>query len=915
MTQPELPGPLAALTRLISERIAAADFAGALPLMNELVAVCRPVLGERHPNVLDMKLALVHLQLQMGDQAGAYAVLEQLVPEFQEVLGRDHITTLTARHMFADRPQQETRAALAEWSQLAADEERVLGPEHPTVLTSRDRVAHKLRELGDYPAAIAEGERVLAARRRVLGDDHEDTLGMRLSLAQWHGESVDGAGAVAQLEALVEVMREKLGEDHRHTLIARHTIALWEPEPEDYGDKVATWQALVDDEARVFGDDNPVTVAAREELAKWRDRVEEYRWVAEQISTQMGAAGSDDAGPSEGQAELAPDKVADAWVAEQELAFPEWVARFGGGQGWDFSNESLEAVADVVLHRCPTTADLDDPVNAGFTDGATWYLGEVLRRKDPHYWRWVAWGDHEPARADEYRVASKDTGDYPTSPRQKLNRLIETGNPLDLYHDGRYVEQEHPWPSGYFDNADTGPWTWTGDGWQCQLELWLNEVAARIATLSGEYLPADVALDYSAESLRRVEEFAIESTIEDPAFTCGLAAYIGETLLRAVGGRWLWDDDENSVTRGFPVVRPHLDNFKGTISPTHLLSFAFKWRDGATLTRVYLAQSQRVSARKAEDPTWQPMRSLTPGLDPVAEPAPDFCDTWRAEQQREFPNFVARYGPDETWDFGRDSLVALGEIVTELQKLPEGTPGNAKDCAAWYFGETLHRARPSRWAFNQYQHDVTGRIVDERPLSPWWISVTTHSRVGFAGHYPFQDIERPLRPGFGNTGWLRAAYDRWVTAEVRERVEEASKRRLSAKRRATRRFSDEEYLRCWLAERGAQFPVWAGHHGGEAVWDMSPESLDALEELVIQKAPTPEQLLDEEHNAPFVDGAVWYLGEVLRRGRALPWQYTGGGTADPTVGHVDVFEVLTGVLHSVERGALRRTYDRFAASR
>ena len=112
-----------------------------------------------------------------------------------------------------------------------------------------------------------------------------------------------------------------------------------------------------------------------------------------------------------------------------------------------------------------------------------------------------------------------------------------------------------------------------------------------------------------------------------------------------------------------------------------------------------------------------------------------------------------------------------------------------------------------------------------------------------------------------------------------------------------------------------QFPVWAGHYGGDAVWDFSPESLDALEELVIQKASTPEELLDEERNAPFVDGAVWYFGEVLRRGRSLPWQYTRGDTADPTVGHVDVFEVLTRVLHSVDRGVLRRTYDRFAASR
>lgn len=390
MTQPELPGPLAALTRLISERIAAADFAGALPLMSELVAVCRPILGERHPNVLDMELALVHLQLQMGDQAGAYAALEQLVPELEEVLGRNHITTLTARHMFADRPQPEGRAALAEWSQLLADEEGVLGAEHPTVLTSRDRVAHQRKELGDYPGAIAEGERVLAARRRVLGEHHEDTLGMWLSLTQWQGESVDAAGAMAQLESLVEVMREKLGHDHRHTLIARHTIALWESEPEDYRDKVATWQALVDDEARVFGDDSPVTVAAQEELAKWRARVEDYRWAAEMRGRVEESTKRRLRARSQATRHFSNGEYLRCWLAERGAQFPVWASHYGGDAVWDFSPESLDALEELLVQKAPTPEQLlDEERNAPFIDGAVWYLGEVLRRGRSVPWEYT----------------------------------------------------------------------------------------------------------------------------------------------------------------------------------------------------------------------------------------------------------------------------------------------------------------------------------------------------------------------------------------------------------------------------------------------------------------------------------------------------------------------------------------------
>jgi hypothetical protein len=864
-----------ALRRVVSERMAGGDVAGALRYLTELTGDSREIGG--------------------------------LLPELDGVLGHDHVATLCARHIFASRPHQDQQAALTEWSQLLADEQRVLGADHPLTLMCWGRVAQQLKEIGDYAGAIAEGEQVLAARRRVLGDDHEDTFSMRLFLAAWRGEGFDVAGAVAELGPLVEEMREKLGDDHRHTLVARHTLLLWGPDPDDPRDAVADWEALVDDEARVLGDDFSATVAAREELAKWRADLEDYRWMAERIYQQVGILEPDDDESSETPTIAGVD--AEAWVAEQERTFPDWVARVGGNHIWDFKTTSLPAVADVVFHQCPTVADLDDPANAAFTDVTSWYLGEMLRRAAPGKWHWVYYDGAEPfpvdgsLRADAYRLARTDNKDWPIMPRRKLNWLIESGNPLNLYDDDHYVSHPHPWPVGYFDNTDTGPWVWTGDRWHSQLELWLNAVAARIATLASEYLPDGpdgIALDYSAESLTRIEEFAIDGGIHDPAFTSGVAAYVGETLLRTVGGRWLWDDREHSVTRGFPVVRPQLDDFKGTISPTHLLSFALKWRDRITLARVYKAQCLRVAKRKAEDPTWTAMRSLTSGLGETSEPAPDYCDIWRAEQQREFPNWVARYGAAHTWDFSRDSLLALGEIMAE----PDRSEA-AKQCAAWYFGETLHRARPSYWRASM--------------RDPWSISLTTLGRRGFVGSHPLQDLEgNLLRRGPDDSRWLRNAYDRWVTAETRERIEESRKRRLRAKSKAAQKLSDGEYLHRWLSEREAQFPAWVrdyGGDGGEAAWDFSPESLDALEELVIERGATPEQLLEDEQNAPFVDGALWYLGEVLRRARPLPWEYVRGNTSDPTVGHIDMLEVLTGVLTSIDRGALRRQYERLGASR
>lgn len=898
MNQPDVPHPAVVLAQAVAERTAAGDPAGAREHLVELSALLTGVL------------------IEIGE-TDVYAQLGQLLPAFDESLGHAHIITLSARHLFAERPQ-EAFPALNEWLQVFEDEKRVLGADNPTTLISQDRVAQRRKETGDYAGAIAEAEQVLAGRRRVLGDDHVDTLCIRLSLAQWRGEGFDVAAAVAELEGLVDDMREKLGPDHRHTLIARHTLALWGPEPDEIQEAVVTWEELVEAEARVLGEDSPATQSARQELEKSRAKAEEYRYVAEQIYKNQGLFGFDDVAEDEkteaAAVVVAPDNDAQAWAASQESTFPDWVARFGGGQVWDFSLKSLEAIAYVVFHDVPVVEHLDEPANAAFIDGLTWYLGEILCRLEPGQWSWIYDDKHQQWRADEYRVVSKVVKWDSIPLRCKLNWLIESGDPLDLYRDDHYVIHLHPWPWGYFD-TDTGAWTWTGQGRQSQHELWLNAVATRIETLANDYLPDDTALDYSPQSLRRIERFVIDSGIEDPAFLDAVAAYVGESLLRAFGGSWVWDDREHSVTRDYPVVRLFIDG-RGGISPTHLVKFAAEWRDSSTFNRVYGAQRRRFFKRKEEDPTWNPMRPDTPGLDAIPERELPYWDSWRAKRQSDFPDFAARYGPDQNWDFSRDSLLKLGEIVTELLDAHDDAAEAAKECAAWYYGETLYRARPSYWGYMTSWKDPQGWIVDEHPADPWGISLTTYSRVGFVGQYPVQDMNiRDYQRDHHRPDWLRNAYDRWVTAEVRERVAEASKRRRLIKRKGSRRISGEKYVQRWLTQRQADFADWVRDYGADGAWDFSPESLDMLEELVIGRGSTPEQLLDSEQNAAFVDGALWYLGETLRKARPLLWEYDrDDDAADPTVGNFDVLEILMGVVTSVDPGSLRQRYDRLTTA-
>jgi hypothetical protein len=67
------------------------------------------------------------------------------------------------------------------------------------------------------------------------------------------------------------------------------------------------------------------------------------------------------------------------WVTHAAAQFPDWVARYGTRRGWDFSAESLDDLARVVLDHCPADPSLvDDPDGDVFVGGMVCHLGETL---------------------------------------------------------------------------------------------------------------------------------------------------------------------------------------------------------------------------------------------------------------------------------------------------------------------------------------------------------------------------------------------------------------------------------------------------------------------------------------------------------------------------------------------------------
>lgn len=80
-------------------------------------------------------------------------------------------------------------------------------------------------------------------------------------------------------------------------------------------------------------------------------------------------------------------------------------------------------------------------------------------------------------------------------------------------------------------------------------------------------------------------------------------------------------------------------------------------------------------------------------------------------------------------------------------------------------------------------------------------------------------------------------------------------------------------LTAWLAERREALAAWA-KDAFDVAWrgNFHPDTLDWLEGVVRQRFATVEEF-DAARDEPFVQGACWFVGEVIRRNMGAVWQY------------------------------------------
>jgi hypothetical protein len=241
----------------------------ARPLFDRALDLRRCLLGEDHPDTLELAGCLSFNLWELGQYEQGRQLAEDTLTRMRLILGDDHPSTLhTAGSLSLNLwalGQYELARQLGEDTLTRC--RRVLGSDHPHTLLSAASLASALRELGQYEPARQLGEDTLTRCRRVLGSDHLYTLlsATRLSLTLWRLGQHEAARQLG--EDTLTRCRRVLGSDHPHTLLLAFIFAtyLWELEQYEparqLGEDTLTRMRLV------LGDDHPYTLLSAHNLA------------------------------------------------------------------------------------------------------------------------------------------------------------------------------------------------------------------------------------------------------------------------------------------------------------------------------------------------------------------------------------------------------------------------------------------------------------------------------------------------------------------------------------------------------------------------------------------------------------------------------------------------------------------------
>lgn len=227
-------------------------------------------------------------------------------------------------------------------------------------------------------------------------------------------------------------------------------------------------------------------------------------------------------------------------------------------------------------------------------------------------------------------------------------------------------------------------------------------------------------------------------------------------------------------------------------------------------------------------------------------------------------------GPDEPMDLSAESLHGLENLL--LAETPLGQPPHEglAESIGGYLGEVLLTIGGGAWTWD---------LASDLPVAALGVDETV------------EPMRLVLDAVVQRTGTVWSAeYGRIQALAAAHRNDDPDWEPTRADRPALRTelpsaAPQDPWLVRWLAAREQQFPGWSESTGRADELDFSPKSLLPLEEIVRDRIPSKAALRESADN-DFVQGAIWYVGEVARRHGDAHWTYTPDSTGTSKNPHV-----------------------------
>ncbi|MFC1762172.1 tetratricopeptide repeat protein [Planctomycetota bacterium] len=258
------------------------------PLYIKSLEIGRRVLGEEHPDTLKFMINFASLYLMQERYDEAEPLYVKSLKFSIDVLGKEHPNTQKAMVNLANLYFNQKRYDEAEPLYVKSLEivRRVLGGEHPDTLDVMYNLAVLYEKQGRYNEVETLYSKALDVQRRILGEEHPDTLQTMHNLAALYLEQGRYEEAESLCVKLLELASGMLGEEHPSTQMAIKNLGGLYLDQGRYEEAEPLVVKTLGVERRVLGEEHPDTLNTMIDLSAIQLRQRQYE-KAEPLCTKV----------------------------------------------------------------------------------------------------------------------------------------------------------------------------------------------------------------------------------------------------------------------------------------------------------------------------------------------------------------------------------------------------------------------------------------------------------------------------------------------------------------------------------------------------------------------------------------------------------------------------------------------------